>query len=138
MQDVASENRTPWVDEPKCGDCHGADHAENPNTLFRNSVGHGGLYCSACHGSTHAILPSTEPRDNIQVIALQGYADTLRECSVCHGDSVPNGPGPHGMANPNPNPATPSPTPTTAAPVSPLATATPQLGEHLYLPGVSR
>ncbi len=137
MQDVASENRTPWVDEPKCGDCHGADHAENPNTLFRNSVGHGGLYCSACHGSTHAILPSTEPRDNIQVIALQGYADTLRECSVCHGDSVPDGPGPHGMTNPNPNPATPSPTPTTAA-VSPLATATPQLGEHLYLPGVSR
>ena len=100
MQDVASEDRTPWVDEPKCGDCHGEDHAENPDTLFRNSTGHGGLYCSACHGSTHAILPSMEPRDNMQVIALQGYADTLRECTVCHGDNIPDGPGPHGMANP--------------------------------------
>jgi len=134
MQDVASPDRIPWVDEPKCGDCHGADHAENPDTLFRNSTGHGGLYCSTCHGSTHAILPSMEPLDNIQVIALQGYAGTLQECTVCHGDSIPDGPGPHGMANPNEGTVTPSPTPTaiaraTATPTTPpTATATPVPG----------
>lgn len=128
MQDVASEDRTPWVDEPKCADCHGADHAENPDTLFRNSTGHGGLYCSTCHGSTHAILPSTEPLDNMQVIALQGYAGTLQECTVCHGDNVPDGPGPHGMVNPNGGTATPTPVPT----------ATPELKEHIFLPGIDR
>ncbi|MCB9153947.1 MAG: hypothetical protein H6649_07820 [Caldilineae bacterium] len=100
MRAVGSEDRIPWVDEPKCGDsaCHGPQYAENPNTLYRNSTGHGGLYCEACHNSTHAILPSREVRDNLQTIALQGYAGTLTECTVCHGLTVPNGQGPHGMA----------------------------------------
>ena len=102
MEQVANSiknGRRPWLDEPKCGDCHGAQYAEEPGKLFRESKGHGGLYCSACHGSPHAILPSTEPRDNVQNIAIQGYAGTLQECVACHG-LVPQGPGPHGITAP--------------------------------------
>lgn len=95
------QGREPWFEEPSCGsvNCHGSNFAEEPGKLFRNSRGHGNLYCSACHGSPHAILPTVNARDNVQNIALQGYAGTLRDCSVCHG-VVPDGPGPHGlMAN---------------------------------------
>lgn len=94
--DVANPARRPWIDEPRCGTCHGTQYAENDGKLYRNSVGHGGLYCEACHGSPHAILPSIEPNDNIQNIALQGHAGTLSDCTVCHA-SVPDGPGPHGL-----------------------------------------
>lgn len=90
------DGRRPWLDEPRCGTCHGANYAEEPNTLYRNSNnGHGGLYCSTCHNSPHAILPSREERDNRQVVALQGHAGTLRDCTVCHG-VTPGAPGPHG------------------------------------------
>jgi len=89
--------RQPWLQEPRCGTCHGAAYSEAPNTLYRNSSnGHGGLFCATCHGSPHAILPSREERDNRQTIALQGYAGTLKQCDVCHG-FVPSGPGPHGL-----------------------------------------
>lgn len=94
MAALGSENRTPWIDEPKCGNCHDPQYAENVNTLYRFSVGHGGLYCESCHNSTHAILTSREVRDNLQSIALQGYADTIQECVVCH-TSTPTGGGPH-------------------------------------------
>ena len=89
--------RQPWFNEPACGatTCHGAKYAENPGTLYRQSTGHGGLFCEACHNSTHAILTSENARDNIQNIALQGYAGTLSKCEVCHG-YIPAGPGPHG------------------------------------------
>jgi len=89
--------RQPWFEEPQCGAvaCHGPTYAEEPGKLYRNSKGHGGLYCSTCHGSPHAILPSENDRDNVQNIALQGFSGTLRQCSVCHG-ITPNGPGPHG------------------------------------------
>jgi hypothetical protein len=90
--------REPWLEEPSCGKatCHGPNYAEEPGKLFRNSKGHGGLYCSACHGSPHAIFPTSQPRDNVQNIALQGYAGTLKSCAVCHG-YTPSGPGPHGI-----------------------------------------
>lgn len=93
-----SDGREPWLEEPQCGAsaCHGAVYAEEPGKLFRESRGHGGLYCSACHGEPHAIVPSSEPRDNLQNITLQGYAGTLNKCSVCHG-VTPAGPGPHGL-----------------------------------------
>jgi hypothetical protein len=91
---VGAEGRNPWVDLPRCGDCHTAEYAENPGTLYRNSKGHGGLYCEACHGSPHAILPSSEANDNIQNTSLQGYAGTLDKCTVCH-TTLPAGPGPH-------------------------------------------
>jgi hypothetical protein len=96
-QSIAN-GREPWLEEPSCGAaaCHGADYAEEPGLLFRQSKGHSGLYCSTCHGSPHAILPSENDRDNVQNIALQGYAGTLNKCIVCHGVN-PSGPGPHGI-----------------------------------------
>jgi hypothetical protein len=88
--------RKPWLQEPSCGSdkCHGPKYAEEPGKLFRESKGHGGLYCSTCHGSPHAIVPTSNPRDNIQNIALQGFAGTLSKCDVCHGYTPSSG-GPH-------------------------------------------
>ena len=94
MEALGEEDHTPWIDEPRCGDCHEPQYAENPNTLFRFSTGHGGMYCESCHNSTHAILPSRDAADNIQSIALQGYAGTIQECTVCHLTEPGNG-GPH-------------------------------------------
>ncbi len=99
VRDVAEtikNGRQPWLQEPRCGDCHGTAHAEEANTLYRNSRGHGNLYCPTCHNSPHAILPSREARDNLQAAALQGHAGTLRNCDVCHG-YTPSGAGPHGL-----------------------------------------
>ena len=92
-----SAGRKPWLEEPKCGAtaCHGANYAEEPGKLFRQSKGHGGLYCSACHGSPHAIQPTVQPNDNVQNTNLQGFAGQLKKCSVCHG-ITPNIAGPHG------------------------------------------
>lgn len=91
------DGREPWLEEPQCGNasCHGSNYAEETGKLFRQSKGHGGLFCSACHGSPHAVYTSENPRDNQQIIALQGYAGILRECTVCHGVTPPF-PGPHG------------------------------------------
>jgi len=67
-------------------------------SLYRFSVGHGGLECSACHGSPHAIWPSTENNDNLQSIAAQGHVGTIVECSSCHsGLQDTQWQGPHGM-----------------------------------------
>lgn len=95
-QSIAN-GRQPWLQEPSCGasQCHGPNFAEEPGQLFKNSKGHGNLYCSTCHGSPHAILPTNNARDNLQNVTLQGYAGILRECSVCHGVN-PTAPGPHG------------------------------------------
>jgi hypothetical protein len=90
------QGRKPWLEEPRCGNCHGNTYAEEPGKLFRQSEGHGGLFCSACHSSPHSILPSVQPNDNIQNIRLQGFAGTLKKCSVCHA-TTPSGPGPHGI-----------------------------------------
>jgi hypothetical protein len=92
-----AQGRQPWLQEPACGstNCHGSNYAEEPGKLFKNSRGHGGLYCSACHGSPHALYISEQPRDNQQIIDLQGYADILKQCNVCHG-VIPPYPGPHG------------------------------------------
>jgi hypothetical protein len=94
MSSLGDEDRTPWVDEPRCGDCHGSVYSEEPGKLFRFSKGHGGLYCESCHNSTHAILPSREAPDNLQSIILQGYEGTIRECTVCHLTRPTSG-GPH-------------------------------------------
>ncbi len=79
--------------------------AEEDDTLFRNSKGHGGLACEACHGSTHAIWPNADAaaNDNIAAAQLQGHAGTLIECSVCHASgSLPlTTRGPHGLHNVN-------------------------------------
>lgn len=86
MTDVADTSRAPWVDLPRCDDCH--DRAgfefEQPNTLYRNSKGHHGVHCAACHGSPHAVTPTVVPADNVQAIAVQGHAGTIDTCTVCH------------------------------------------------------
>ena len=67
-------------------------------SLYRFSVGHGGLQCSACHGSTHAEFPSSHQNDNLRNIALQGHVGVMAECTACHTTSpntITN--GPHGM-----------------------------------------
>ncbi len=101
VSDVAQSiknGREPWQEEPSCGavECHGSNYAEEPGKLFKDSRGHGGLFCSACHGEPHAILPSGNERDNVQNVALQGHAGTLKECATCHG-YTPSEPGPHGF-----------------------------------------
>ena len=67
-------------------------------SLYRFSIGHGGLQCSACHGSTHAEFPSSHANDNVRNIKLQGHAGVMVECVSCH-TSMPNTitNGPHGL-----------------------------------------
>ncbi len=75
--------------------------AEDTNTLFRFSKGHGEIACEACHGSTHAIWPNdmNAANDNEAARQLQGFTGTIIECSVCHApDSLPTTTsGPHGL-----------------------------------------
>lgn len=86
MAEVGNPLRTPWVDEPSCGDCHERPgfEFEQPGTLYRNSIGHGGVACFACHGSPHAITPATTEADNQQAILHQGTAGIIADCLVCH------------------------------------------------------
>ncbi len=88
--------RTPWLEEPACRTCHTSTYGEPAGQLYRESRGHGGLLCSACHGSPHAIFPTRVDRDNADIVALQGHAGILSDCTVCHG-TTPAGPGPHGV-----------------------------------------
>ncbi len=96
MSESIHNGRQPWLEEPKCGSCHSSNFAEEQGKLYRNSKGHGGLFCTTCHGSPHAIVPSREENDNLQNYNLQGYAGTLSDCKVCH-TTNPTGPGPHGI-----------------------------------------
>lgn len=93
-----SNGREPWLEEPSCSatNCHTSTYAPQAGLLYRQSKGHGGLYCSACHGSPHAYYPSEEANDNVQNIAIQGFAGPLSDCSVCHG-TTPTAAGPHGI-----------------------------------------
>lgn len=76
--------------------------AEENNTLYRNSHGHGGLACESCHGSTHAIWPSAEANDNVASLEIQGHTGTIIECVACHGSGLGlTTNGPHGMHNVN-------------------------------------
>jgi hypothetical protein len=133
MLAVGNKDREPWVDEPRCESCHTGDavknngvirysqawtgdidiatprlannkrFAENKDTLYRNSLGHGGVACEGCHGSTHAIWPNAlaSANDNVAAIQLQGHAGTISECSSCHTSLPLTLNGPHGMHNVN-------------------------------------
>jgi hypothetical protein len=86
MEAVGNPAREPWVDLPRCGDCHerpGFDF-EEPGVLFKDSVGHGGVRCAACHGSPHAVGPTVTQTDNVQAILQQGHSGVINTCSVCH------------------------------------------------------
>ena len=133
MLAVGRDTREPWIDEPRCESCHTGDavsnlggirlpqawdgdidiatprladnkrFAENTDTLYRNSLGHGDVACEGCHGSTHAIWPNALPtaNDNLAAIQLQGHAGTISECSSCHTSLPLTLSGPHGMHNVN-------------------------------------
>jgi hypothetical protein len=92
MSTVAStiaSGRIPWASEPACATCHTDVTGVSTGTaLYRNSKGHGNLYCSACHGSPHAMYPSREPSDNYQPDQYQGSKiKTIGSCGVCHSSS---------------------------------------------------
>jgi hypothetical protein len=83
--------RQAWIDLPKCGDCHDAGHAENSNTLYRNSVlvnapegMSGKIYCEACHNGTHAELATANPADPTVPQKFQGDNYWIWSCTVCH------------------------------------------------------
>ena len=86
MLAVGDPARRPWLDMPRCDSCHHKQgySYEQPGTLYRNSIGHGGLYCEACHNSTHAITPARDFADNVQSLLLQGRRGTIKKCTVCH------------------------------------------------------
>ena len=87
--------RQPWLQEPKCGDCHGTAHAENANTLYRFSKlmnspegdMNGKIYCEACHNSTHAELITANAADPTIPKKFQGDNYWIWNCAVCHGSS---------------------------------------------------
>ncbi len=83
--------RQPWVDMPQCGDCHDAGHAENTNTLYRDSVllnapedMGGKIYCEACHNGTHAEYTTSNPADTTITMKFQGDKYWIWNCRVCH------------------------------------------------------
>jgi hypothetical protein len=88
------QNPNPWLNEPRCDTCHTGAGFKQDQPLYRNSKGHGGIYCEGCHDSTHAIAQSTQPRDAIKFVNLQGHAGTLDTCTVCHLTKPTSG-GPH-------------------------------------------
>lgn len=86
---IESGSRIPWAGEPQCIKCHtGISGLESGTALYRNSEGHGNLYCSACHGSPHAMYPSREAKDNYQPDQYQGTPiKSIGSCGVCHDNS---------------------------------------------------
>ena len=88
---IASGARIPWVSEPKCSstNCHSGTipQVDTGATLYRNAIGHGGVYCAGCHGSPHAMVPSNVASDNYQALQYQGKAYVLGDCRVCHSTS---------------------------------------------------
>jgi hypothetical protein len=95
---VAFDTSDPAASPRKAGSSR---FAENANTLFRYSKGHGGVACEGCHNSTHAIWPNPIDlhNDNVAAKQLQGHSGTITECTTCHGAgtlALSLG-GPHGM-----------------------------------------
>ncbi|HWS00210.1 MAG TPA: multiheme c-type cytochrome [Prolixibacteraceae bacterium] len=94
MANVAAtiaKGRIPWANEPNCVSCHpGVSGVDTGTALFRNSHGHGNLFCSACHGSPHAMVPSLLAKDNYQALQYQGAdrpVKTIGSCGICHKSS---------------------------------------------------
>jgi hypothetical protein len=95
--ETVSQNPSPWLNEPRCDNaaCHGPGYALN-EPLYRESKGHGQVYCAGCHDSPHAVAQSREWNDSVKFVLLQGHAGTLKKCTTCH-LTVPDQPFVHGM-----------------------------------------
>jgi hypothetical protein len=97
MANSLISGRQPWLQEPRCGDCHDTKHQENSNTLYRNSLltntpsskMNGQLYCEGCHNSTHGEFASTKQVDQSIPQQLQGDDYWIWNCYVCHNDYMP-------------------------------------------------
>ncbi|MFO0839518.1 MAG: hypothetical protein U1D55_13460 [Phycisphaerae bacterium] len=91
MLAVGNPTRQPWLDEPRCSNCHVRPgfSFEQPGVLYRNSVGHGNVHCAACHGSPHAMGPAVTEVDNAQANWLQGHSGKIDTCTVCHTPGPP-------------------------------------------------
>jgi hypothetical protein len=84
--------RKPWLEEPRCGDCHDVKHAENAGTLYRNSLLQNGpasgmngkFYCEACHNGPHAELATANSADPTIPMQFQGDNYWIWNCDVCH------------------------------------------------------
>jgi hypothetical protein len=98
MTAALANGRQPWLQEPRCGDCHGTKHQENSNTLYRNSVlkntpdpkMSGQLYCAGCHNSPHGEYTSTNLVDHSIPQKFQGDNYWIWNCYVCHNDYMPS------------------------------------------------
>jgi hypothetical protein len=85
---IASNQRVPWLNEPKCATCHvNVAEVDTGTILYRNSKGHGSLYCEACHSSPHAMIPSNQASDNYQALQYESKAKTIGSCGACHNSS---------------------------------------------------
>lgn len=86
MTAMGSTTRTPWVDQPKCSNCHNVPghEYEEPGKLFKDSRGHGRVMCVTCHNSPHAITPAVNAVDNQQTLQYQDHTGPLNTCSICH------------------------------------------------------
>jgi hypothetical protein len=103
MAAALDAGRQPWLEEPRCGACHGAQYAENPGKLYRDSTlqnapvamttpspMNGRIYCEACHNSTHAEYRSTNPADASIPRQVQGDDYWIWNCWTCHTDYMPS------------------------------------------------
>jgi hypothetical protein len=109
MSMTIDAGRIPWANEPKCLKCHtGVAGVDTGTALYRNSTGHGGIYCTSCHSSPHAMVPTTQASDNFQAMQYQGAAFSIGDCAACHQNSKGGGEGglgeylqTHGGTNPD-------------------------------------
>ncbi len=94
---AATGGRQPWLNEPKCADCHDAKHAENAGTLYRNSLitnspnagMNNAMYCESCHNGTHAEYTTSNSADTVVTQKVQGNNYWIYACASCHpGKSV--------------------------------------------------
>lgn len=92
MTSSLQSGRQAWLQEPKCSTCHDSNHAENSNTLYRNSIMNNALnndmngkfYCEACHNSTHGEFTTANPADPTIPQKFQGDNYWIWNCKVCH------------------------------------------------------
>ncbi len=108
--------RQPWMEEPKCSQCHEGPEIDTGSRLYKDAQGHHGVYCATCHYEPHAWWPSRLGKDNYQALLTQGEKGPLGEnCLACH-TSLPDESGPHGK------PPSAQAEIVNAAPVTPIAT----------------
>lgn len=91
VSQTIKDGRKPWLEEPDCGTCHGANYAVNTGVLYHFSYlangpddMNGQIKCISCHNSPHSEWPSTLALDNVIPIELFGKPDFIRQCSACH------------------------------------------------------